>query len=438
MLKTAVFLLLSTFYSFNLYSQELVIENFIKNDTFTNIEPNFSSQREINIFYKCNISLKKMIQNSDTLIDSIITISSNGSKGKILINYSNSIKITSLTFYFLQSGLWIKSQKLTNTYDSLGRISYSLNEIWNGISWSNYSCNYFTYDSYDNITSNILKSWNGMEWENILRISNNFNSDGNLIISLTEKFYNDKWNKSSKLTNEFYPNRLKSSTLYQVFENDEWRNKIYTVFQYDDSDKLITILNQEWDVNNWDNYIRIIFDYSLNTQQTTQLIETWDNNQWKNYARYLYQYNSFDYLEYALFDLWENNNWIADDGNIYISNPDGFGLHFLAHEIYLYYNSVSYIGFNENNNLSYFELLQNYPNPFNPKTTINYVVKERGFIQLQVYDLLGTKVATLVNEEKRQGSYSVSFDGSNLPSGVYIYSLNVNDFTQNRKMILLK
>jgi len=85
-----------------------------------------------------------------------------------------------------------------------------------------------------------------------------------------------------------------------------------------------------------------------------------------------------------------------------------------------------------------YKLEQNFPNPFNPSTTINYVVKERGFVQLKVYDVLGKQVLTIVNEEKSQGSYSVSFNGNNLTSGIYVYSLRVNNFTQNRKMILLK
>ena len=85
-----------------------------------------------------------------------------------------------------------------------------------------------------------------------------------------------------------------------------------------------------------------------------------------------------------------------------------------------------------------FELFQNYPNPFNPATKINYFLKQSGFVRLKVYDLLGKEIAVLVNEEKTQGSYSVKFNGSNLPSGVYFYTLQVNNFMQSRKMILLR
>lgn len=85
-----------------------------------------------------------------------------------------------------------------------------------------------------------------------------------------------------------------------------------------------------------------------------------------------------------------------------------------------------------------YKLHQNYPNPFNPVTTISYQIKEQGLVQLKVYNLLGQEIVSLVNEVKSPGIYESLFDASNLPSGVYIYSLRVNDFVQNNKMTLLK
>lgn len=89
-------------------------------------------------------------------------------------------------------------------------------------------------------------------------------------------------------------------------------------------------------------------------------------------------------------------------------------------------------------NINNYFLSQNFPNPFNPETIISYQIKERGLVQIKVYDILGKEIATLLNEEKEQGSYSISFNGINFSSGVYIYSLRVNDYMQNRKMILIK
>lgn len=84
-------------------------------------------------------------------------------------------------------------------------------------------------------------------------------------------------------------------------------------------------------------------------------------------------------------------------------------------------------------------LLQNYPNPFNPSTKIQYVVSSMSYVVLKVYDVLGREVKTLVNEEQSAGSYSVTFDGSNLPSGTYFYRLQTdNGFAETKKMVLVK
>jgi hypothetical protein len=83
-------------------------------------------------------------------------------------------------------------------------------------------------------------------------------------------------------------------------------------------------------------------------------------------------------------------------------------------------------------------LSQNFPNPFNPTTTIKYQVAEAGFVVLKVYDVLGNEVANLVGENKENGSYSIMFDATNLPSGIYIYQLKVNSFIETKKMILMK
>ena len=84
------------------------------------------------------------------------------------------------------------------------------------------------------------------------------------------------------------------------------------------------------------------------------------------------------------------------------------------------------------------ELLQNYPNPFNPSTVIKYQVKQAGQVKLDVFNLLGQHVKSLVNEQQSAGSYNVTFEANGLPSGIYLYRLQTNDFVKIRKMILLK
>ena len=86
-----------------------------------------------------------------------------------------------------------------------------------------------------------------------------------------------------------------------------------------------------------------------------------------------------------------------------------------------------------------FELSGNYPNPFNPETTIKYFLPESAQVHLEVFDLTGRSVAVLVNNESQaEGEYTVNFDASSLPSGIYVYRLEANDFQQTRKMTMLK
>lgn len=85
-----------------------------------------------------------------------------------------------------------------------------------------------------------------------------------------------------------------------------------------------------------------------------------------------------------------------------------------------------------------YALDQNFPNPFNPTTVIKYQIPKSGNVVLKVYDILGSELVTLEDEQKSEGRYEVNFDASNLASGVYIYRLSVNDFVNVKKMILLK
>ena len=85
-----------------------------------------------------------------------------------------------------------------------------------------------------------------------------------------------------------------------------------------------------------------------------------------------------------------------------------------------------------------YSLYQNYPNPFNPSTTIKYAVPKLSFVTIKIYDLLGSEVATLVNEEKPVGTYELNWNAANLPSGVYFYRLQAGSFVETKKMILIK
>lgn len=90
------------------------------------------------------------------------------------------------------------------------------------------------------------------------------------------------------------------------------------------------------------------------------------------------------------------------------------------------------------NYVNSFKLFPAYPNPFNPTTTIEYSIPEDGIVKLTVFNVIGEKVKTIVNEFRNTGRFKVIFDGTSLTSGMYFYKLQTNNFSAIKRMILMK
>jgi hypothetical protein len=105
-----------------------------------------------------------------------------------------------------------------------------------------------------------------------------------------------------------------------------------------------------------------------------------------------------------------------------------------------WYSLRIYVGIEDADNLlpKKFELFQNYPNPFNPVTKIKYAIPRSAHVRLEIYNVLGQRISTLVNEDKTPGFYTIDFDASSLASGFYIYRFMANDFHAVKKMIVTK
>lgn len=138
-------------------------------------------------------------------------------------------------------------------------------------------------------------------------------------------------------------------------------------------------------------------------------------------------------VDYSVFDTTSvnyNDIAVALSGAVFVCGASGS----------IYTNSPTVVGVKENGNElpAVFELKQNYPNPFNPTTKINYTLNKPGFVKLNIYDVLGRVVKTLVNESQNPGNHEIEFNASSLASGAYIYSISVNNSIISKKMILVK
>jgi hypothetical protein len=214
---------------------------------------------------------------------------------------------------------------------------------------------------------------------------------------------------------------------------------------------VIEILAQNGDAaNNWVNSYRYTYTYDVSGNQTGYLSETWDGTNWANSYRGTYTYNVSgweteylgeewdtgsgwvnDYFETYEYDLMGNNtSWTSQDwdGTQWVNHQRGFTTWLLI---------ISDVT-SDGNLVTEYSLENNYPNPFNPYTTIKFSIPEAAFVNIKVYNLIGQEIAELVNEQMHTGNHEVTFDAASLPSGIYFYKIQANNFVETKKMMLMK
>jgi hypothetical protein len=91
----------------------------------------------------------------------------------------------------------------------------------------------------------------------------------------------------------------------------------------------------------------------------------------------------------------------------------------------------------DNTNIEYY-LSNNFPNPFNPITNISFILADEGYTELKIFDVVGNTIQTLIQNELNAGRYNIQFNAGKLSSGIYLYRLSVNDYSETKKMVLIK
>lgn len=189
-----------------------------------------------------------------------------------------------------------------------------------------------------------------------------------------------------------------------------------------------------------------------NNNQPPQPLIDWSNPDFSVYwngkglitGTYAYAYDFTGNKKYkTLAKNLLNNVWLGGAfGEEFWGKASSQAMKNMIHAVAILSDFVTSV--DENNNVpKRFILQQNYPNPFNSKTKIEYVLDNRQNVELMIYDVLGQEITKLINEVKESGRYSVVWDGENefgntLPSGVFIYKIKAGEFTQAKKMILLR
>jgi hypothetical protein len=199
-----------------------------------------------------------------------------------------------------------------------------------------------------------------------------------------------------------------------------------------------TPLFSSWNGLSWIKFLKREIVNDANHNQIQQIDKDWNAGSWLNSIQRFFTYNEFNFIEYAYCEIWYNNQWMDGDGDIFFKYPVGFTAVIITNNVSAYYSNIVSVGENESIGISDYSLSQNYPNPFNPFTLIEYKFPESNFVEIKIYNVLGKEMATLVNEYKSEGIYKVQFNTDNLPSGVYLYRMRVGNFSETKKMILMR
>jgi len=386
-----------------------------------------------------NKSLLKKIATNSPKMDSILTFEIDGGRAKILFEYSDSIKLPDFIILSLQDGQWVNNLKTSSLYidDKIKQISYY---YWNGENWDIAYLDEFEYDSLGNEIIFTSSVWNESVWQYFIKVNSFYKYNGYLSYDITERWVNGIWVPDSKSIYNYNQDGTKGYTRLEYYENNNWYNHSILEFFYNREGTLDSTVRKMWQNDSWINYLKSIWSYEKSSKVIVNNIDIykWDSEKWDIDSRFKYLYNNLGYLKYGTFDFFNNGNWIPENNGISVINPDGFEFHYITNQLYVYYNNEITSVENNNNNIKHYALSQNYPNPFNPFTTISYSVKEEGLVKIKVYDILGNEVAELVNEHKQPGFHVVDYNASNLSSGVYLYTIQVNSFFTSKKMLLLK
>lgn len=207
--------------------------------------------------------------------------------------------------------------------------------------------------------------------------------------------------------------------VYNGLGNGEDRSASIGIIRNSDNSKSIVVTGKSWGVS--DNYDYATIRYNSSNGVQSQL------------NRYSFTGNSNDIAKDVAVSP-NNKVFITGFSQLIIDGPQAPSY---ISTLMLDWGASSEL-ITENNTPKSFELQQNYPNPFNPSTTIRFVLSEAGSVKLAVYDMLGRENTVLINQHLEAGSYSFSFSGSNLSSGIYFYELKAGSYRDIKKMTLVK
>jgi hypothetical protein len=351
---------------------------------------------------------------------------------------------------------WDLMSRTSFSYDEMDRILEELDELWNEgeEDWNNQQRDLNTWNSsVISPVQTLQQDWVADDWMNSTQSILTLDGEGRPTIIVTQNWESDQWNNESRSSLSYGDLIEPVEIIVEIWTGDAWVDTGRAVLSYE-SGRIQEMVNYIKEGDSWQEINRTVYTYEGGLLMM-HVMQNREGETWVDFLRTVYTYDG-DLLVVQVMENWFEDVWFPSGRDTFSYDGEDRLIEEI-HQSYLPLSGLDAADWSNSSKIEYYyetgaavrqlegivlpdrvSLEQNYPNPFNPTTQIRFAIDRSGFVQLRVFDVLGRRVANLVNQELPAGTHEVEFDASDFAGGVYFYRLEVDDFGQTRKMLLLK
>jgi len=351
---------------------------------------------------------------------------------------------------------WVNKAKKVKTYDDNGYLSQKDSYKYRDGEWSLKGMTVFENNENGDPETTTRQAYRNDAWINRYRTNFSYN-DGDLLMSKVEqKWRQDGW-RNKKETALTYEGDLCVTKTISKWRDSTWVDRAVQELSYNDSGDRTEKVTYRWRDSTWTPRHRVIYSYNDNAALSEKLVYKWTDSTWVDKARASVGYDDNQNPVQVLLekkdstDAWVNvslrENTYSDNGLLTETVRSKWrDENWLPRKRYEYNYSTDREVLSAGAPAALpkkIVLSQAYPNPFNPVTTISYRLLEANHVRVDIYDMVGNKVRTLVSQTQNAGTKSYQWNATNdlgqsVSAGMYIYTIQAGDFIQSKKMVLLK
>ena len=409
--------------------------------------------------------MNKHTKNSNIIIIGLLLLSASFADDKMnnFINdeYENITSRTAIDYdtkvvQVWRDSVWVNKDKKVNTYDDNGYLTQKDRYKYRDDEWLLKGMTTFENNAIGDPETQIKQVYRNDAWINRYKTNLSYNEDCILMSKVEQKWHQDGWQNRKESALE-YEGELCVKRTISKWRDSTWVDKVLKELSYNEHGDKDEKTTYKWRDSTWTPKHRVIYSYNDNATLSGKLFYKWTDSVWVDKSRVSIGYDDNQNPVQVLLEKKDSSNvWVhvsllentySDNGllteAVHFKWRDENWLSRKRYE-YNYSTGRGIISAGEPTALpKTIALSKAYPNPFNPVTTIRYRLLDANHVRLDIYDMLGNKVRTLVSQKQNAGTKSYQWNATNdlgqsVSAGMYIYTIQAGDFIQSKKIVLLK